>query len=625
MKMKITDLMDLYEDRNCPLVPIGESEEENRGAHCAPLQKDREEAIEVKQRKHRFGWKEALSLAAALALVALGGFGVRRLMDRGHKPIYADDPTTRDIAALSTEQHSTEPQTTASPEPTYSVNPFEVNDLLTAFAEQGITDSAAELAGEYELAQFAHIYTKLHHWGAIEYQTVEGESWETLTLWQVNETLSALLGRTLSPVEGTDYTIQRGDNYAQHESFHDGCFWWPAADGDTHTRFAIYNDRTQALAGHGTETLEVLLLEVDPARWPEWVNAGLPDIGMEELDRLLAAERVRLVGKGQATVEWSGPKPRLQSFRVELAPEDDAALREELTGLFADPQSWYSRALTSRFAYPEDVDLYELFYLGIPGVEYALTQEEAAALAAQGVSTEPDVDRLPKGVMSEVLLQLFGLPLEDFTGYGLEKYATIPDSDCYFHCHGDTNAMPVSVTGIWAQADGTVLVRYIRGGQVNLGTVDSRPWTAVLFRYGDGGWQIRSNLPGEWTTAEDAGALAYLYKAPGVYRTETQDLQGVRTLRELSLEANGSMRYREGDPNSEFSHWENGEWRIVDDHTLELVHHPVDETGHSRGSSAVSVYRCELLDDVLVLTQQSEAGLAEDGPGTELRFPLPVQ
>ena len=84
MKIRITDLMDLYEDKNCPLSPVSEPENDApRGAHCAPLQGGSQEPQEIKASRHAFGWRELASLAAALVLLVLGGFGIKRLIDRG--------------------------------------------------------------------------------------------------------------------------------------------------------------------------------------------------------------------------------------------------------------------------------------------------------------------------------------------------------------------------------------------------------------------------------------------------------------------------------------------------------------------------------------------------------------
>lgn len=72
MKYKITDLMDLYEDKNCPLTPLDRKMQ---------IIKDEKEIIKVKASKHAFDWKQGLALAASVALIVAGGIGVKALLN----------------------------------------------------------------------------------------------------------------------------------------------------------------------------------------------------------------------------------------------------------------------------------------------------------------------------------------------------------------------------------------------------------------------------------------------------------------------------------------------------------------------------------------------------------------
>lgn len=828
MKAKITDLMSLYEDEHCPLAPRDQSEQRVSAE---------QEASEVKQTKRRFGWKEGLSLAAALALVVLGGFGVKRLLDRGpaarqgspsvqssqiiteatygpavletlegaereeinrfltvfaqqgienldtdldedaelirfafiyrrlhdpesircqlqdeqltdtlspeqvnetltrllgktvtpdenanydllrseplgghcsyHDGCFWQEPSGYDqllrfalaeqrdcgsgtlfftvyavnsfnwpsfelepLPGLGREEAETlvregkltrcfygaarlkqaetgpylteyrkldvdmDPEPVTDPEPTYSVDPVQLNALLSAFAEQGITDSDIELAGEYELAQFAHIWTKLHDPDAISWQTEDGESWETLTLEQVNETLTGLMGKTVSPVEGTDYN---GDNYAQHESYHDGCFWWRAADGDMHLDFAVYNDRDYCLAGKGSEELELSLLRVVPELWPEWEQTALTELNMESIQPLLEAGKLLLLGKGRAVIHWEGPEPVLDSYDLylindsaiqgdPLSPVDaepdtpwevDPAVRAEVEALFADPGSWQSRALTSRFAQPDQLSLYLLFYDGIPG-ESELTQAELDALG----ELHTTCDRLSPERMDQVLTRYFGVSLEQFDHLPWRR--CLPETGCYYHEHGDTNVMFPEIIDVKAR-DGRILVLYQPQEYYTTPSSGVMPhWTVALRATEEGEYQVCSNLPGEWTLPEDAGELARLYRGTGAMRAETQEADGTRSVRELRLASAGQLSYRDGDPDSEFSHWESGSWWIVDQYTLALEHQAVSESGGwlEGEEDEISYYRCAIQGEELILTQETDSGLHDDTPNTTLRFRL---
>ena len=833
MKAKITDLMSLYEDEHCPLAPRDQSEQRVSAE---------QEASEVKQTKRRFGWKEGLSLAAALALVVLGGLGVKRLLDRSpaarqgspsvqssqiiteatygpavletlegaereeinrfltvfaqqgienldtdldedaelirfafiyrrlhdpesircqlqdeqltdtlspeqvnetltrllgktvtpdenanydllrsepvgghcsyHDGCFWQEPSGYDqllrfalaeqrdcgsgtlfftvyavnsfnwpsfelepLPGLGREEAETlvregkltrcfygaallkqaetgpylaeyrkldvdvdpepvtepEQETEAAsypPEPSYDLDPVQLNALLTAFAEQGITDSDTELAGEYELAQFAHIWTKLHNYDAISWQTEDGESWETLTLEQVNETLTGLMGKTVSPAEGTDYTAQRGDNYAQHESYHDGRFWWPAADGDMRTRFAIHSSAALSWDdGRPVLSGGFLVYEADPAVFEE-NGKGLLDASPEDLMGLESAGKLRRAAEGEyrvAALEDSLTMLRWRQLSAEPEPglpEDqstavDPAVRAEVEALFADPGSWQSRALTSRFAQPDQLSLYLLFYDGIPG-ESELTQAELDALG----ELHTTCDRLSPERMDQVLTRYFGVSLEQFDHLPWRR--CLPETGCYYHEHGDTNVMFPEIIDVKAR-DGRILVLYQPQEYYTTPSSGVMPhWTVALRATEEGEYQVCSNLPGEWTLPEDAGALARLYRGTGAMRAETQEANGTRSVRELRLASAGQLSYRDGDPDSEFSHWESGSWWIVDQYTLALEHQAVSESGGwlEGEEDEISYYRCAIQGEELILTQETDSGFHDDAPNTTLRFRL---
>lgn len=502
MKIKITDLMDLYEDPKCPLASMDADRQPT-----APGK----ETVEVKQSKHRFGWKEALALAAVLAVVVLGGFGVKKLLNRnptpqgttGPAPITSQNPITTQTpidSSRTTETTGTEP---AAPYTREELNAM-VNPLLTAFAQQSIQDSDVNLAGEYELAQFAHLYTKINHHEAISYRSEGDENFETLSLEEVNEVLTRLLGKTVSPAEGTDYTVLRGDNYASHESFRDGRFWWPAADGDPHNAFAIgWVMDDNPFAGSGRIVLSVSFTVYEPADY-DVDTTGLLTLTPEEAEALVAPDGLHCVADGIAYVEYLDGELRMLQYQlIEPAadPETDAAVR----ALFADPAGWYCRALTSPYGNALDVDLGQLFYLGIPGADNSLSDAEKTALReAMGddaAMLSLDCERIPADAVQETLSRLFGTdlyltsaaqnsPNGLFSALG-DGYWFLSDRDCFYHFHGDTNLRPVEIETVSRTPDGLIRVGYRFVGDAET------EHQAVLLREVDGSYQILANLEAE--------------------------------------------------------------------------------------------------------------------------------
>lgn len=318
MKFKITELVDLYDyDRPEAADQTGNGAEEHREAGHRFQWKEHEQMkeaskpVEVRQTTRRFGWKEGLSIAAAVALVVLGGFGVKSLLSRKSSPISAESQPTASQTlqtepAVSTEPSQTEPAETETVQTvSLAENQGRINELLSYMVERGIRDLEQDLADEYELVQFAHIYTKLHHYEDIVYRTEDDESYETLTLDQVNAVLTELLGKTVSPADGTDYTAQRGDNYVVHETFRDGVFYWPAADGDMYLAFAI-----AALPEHDPVLIDgkamapvAFRVYVPLPERSDYDPDALTDLTWAEADAMVKDGKLEYLGEGAATVQ----------------------------------------------------------------------------------------------------------------------------------------------------------------------------------------------------------------------------------------------------------------------------------------------------------------------------------
>lgn len=167
---------------------------------------------------------------------------------------------------------------------------------------------------------------------------------------------------------------------------------------------------------------------------------------------------------------------------------------KQLQQYFADPRSWYCQTLTSDFSAPEQIDLTQLFYNGIPGVDNTLSPEERRYL--EGVWDEfafhLDIIRLPAEQMDAVLREILGLSLQQTEKNGLEEMAYWPEGDCYYLFHGDTNACQVLVYSAGTRPDGTVRMVYSYGNfDAGLSALPER--VAVLRPRTGGGYTIQSN------------------------------------------------------------------------------------------------------------------------------------
>ena len=102
--------------------------------------------------------------------------------------------------------------------------------------------------------------------------------------------------------------------------------------------------------------------------------------------------------------------------------------------------NWYTQALTSTYDDPRDVDLYWMFY---NGGSRQPTQEEYDYVQQQLGGPSTDVMVISRQEMDEALTEVFGLTLEETRKNNLDQFIYRADTDCYYLCHGDTNAMAV--------------------------------------------------------------------------------------------------------------------------------------------------------------------------------------
>ena len=151
--------------------------------------------------------------------------------------------------------------------------------------------------------------------------------------------------------------------------------------------------------------------------------------------------------------------------------------------------------LSSTYAAPEEIDLFQLFYCGDGDADYAAPPDgvdpvalEAAMLAAEG-GDAPDCPAtiLTTAQMDAVLEEYLGLTLAETGQVGLEHFTYLPGFDVYFYYHGDTNYRgSVAFTGGERRGE---LVRLTYDD-----TFMGDGYKQVTLRERGEGWQFVSNL-----------------------------------------------------------------------------------------------------------------------------------
>ena len=176
----------------------------------------------------------------------------------------------------------------------------------------------------------------------------------------------------------------------------------------------------------------------------------------------ITADPAKLTGLyGDIYVVWayfSDSPPDGGSYFMELEPTSDLGW-----ALFR-PGSWYAQALTSTYDDPRDVDLYQMFY---NGGSRQPTQEEYDYVQQQLGDPGTDVMVISPQEMDDALTEVFGLTLEETHKNNLAQFIYREETDCYYLCHGDTNAMAVEFLSTDMLGDGRAALRYTGwdGGQ----------------------------------------------------------------------------------------------------------------------------------------------------------------
>mgnify|MGYP000930046285 CR=1 FL=1 len=162
--------------------------------------------------------------------------------------------------------------------------------------------------------------------------------------------------------------------------------------------------------------------------------------------KMLGATVVAVILAAALTVgcTFTGAKPEAAA---EPSPTEPAvALRAEELAYFNDEffngenYNIHNQFLSSLYAVPQDIDLFELFYCGT-GQEEVMTDEERQVTGAFDESGEEicPTDKLSVSAMDAVLTENIGLTLEETNQIGLNFFDYHREYNAYYHSHGDTN------------------------------------------------------------------------------------------------------------------------------------------------------------------------------------------
>jgi len=247
--------------------------------------------------------RTAVLLAAAVALLAALGFGVRALVGRGSAPApEASVQTARQLDPVPLPRGAVDPET------------VRLNRFLTGIVQQDVVDTRTGLDEDAELVRFVFGYRRTNAPDSVAVLDEGGVSCRALTLEQVNETLSELFGKTVSP-DREDYGIPaedfvcvfRGGRFLHMPPYPDEKYSFPL-------RFALV-DKADAETG----IVHFRLYRVNPAFWGE--GEAERHIGVLPLLNFIDAEsseNILNIGEGEARLLDSGSGLQLEYLTAEL-------------------------------------------------------------------------------------------------------------------------------------------------------------------------------------------------------------------------------------------------------------------------------------------------------------------
>lgn len=147
-----------------------------------------------------------------------------------------------------------------------------LNCFLTSIVQQNVVSMQTDLDEDAELVRFVFGYRKTNDPSSILEQNDGENNCRTLTIEQVNETLTMLFGKSISP-DQEDYSIIFDESEGFHCFYRDGVFWnvppYPTERYPFPIRFALVSGIDEE-----TFTLHFRLYQANPWIW-----------GVEETER----------------------------------------------------------------------------------------------------------------------------------------------------------------------------------------------------------------------------------------------------------------------------------------------------------------------------------------------------
>lgn len=204
-------------------------------------------------------------------------------------------------------------------------------------------------------------------------------------------------------------------------------------------------------------------------------------------DAMKAKNKIKL---GQEDVQDTVTNTSLTETELSFFNEEFFTTETEYPGRWVR-----NHILYQEFLNPAQVDL-EIMLYGECG-EDELSEEEIAALKAQGAMVELDIFKFPASYIEELLQNYLGISFEESEKNGLDKFFYYEEEDAYYLVHSDALCCFVQVEeGHWNE-DGTITLIYRKAEEPINGLLKEQVKALsryqVILKQTEQGYQVLSN------------------------------------------------------------------------------------------------------------------------------------
>ena len=128
--------------------------------------------------------------------------------------------------------------------------------------------------------------------------------------------------------------------------------------------------------------------------------------------------------------------------------------------------------LSSQYSTIADIDLFQLFYNGIPEVQLEISDEEKNTLVKSDEAAQYlDIIKITQPMIDIFLQEYAGVNMDDTNQVGLDQFIYLEEFDAYYLIHSDTNYARCNIVSGTESEGGYILLDYEMNGRKGIVTL----------------------------------------------------------------------------------------------------------------------------------------------------------